>query len=150
MAVSTQHCTSMVGRAAVQQQYYLQAADTRSGGGGSKNARDAYRGRMLGSAGADPSSRRRGAAAPAAALGGDGEQQRSRAAVFLRVKWSGVNELPIAFFFFSPEPSGKPAGPNSHTRRTASFHPRSGTRPLGGEWQTVGLTDIGRGGGACG
>ena len=122
MAVSTQHCTSMVGRAAVQQQYYLQASDTRSGGGGSKNARDAYRGRMLGSAGADPSSRRRGAAAPAAALGGDGEQQRSRAAVFLRVKWSGVNELPIAFFFFfSPEPSGKPAGPNSHTRRAASF-----------------------------
>ena len=54
------------------------------GGGGSKNARDAYRGRMLGSAGADPSSRRREAAAPAAALGGDGEQQRSRAAVFLR------------------------------------------------------------------
>ena len=36
------------------------------------------------------------------------------------------------YCFFSPEPSGKPAGPNSHTRRTASFHPRSGTRPLRG------------------
>ena len=31
MAVSTQHCTSMVGRAAVQQQYYLQAVDPCSG-----------------------------------------------------------------------------------------------------------------------
>ena len=39
---------------------------------------------------------------------------------------------------FSPEPSGKPAGPNGHTRRTASFHPRSGTRPLGGEWHGAG------------
>ena len=36
------------------------------------------------------------------------------------------------YCFFSPEPSGKPAGPNGHTRRTASFHPRSGTRPLRG------------------
>ena len=36
------------------------------------------------------------------------------------------------YCFFSLEPSGKPAGPNGHTRRTASFHPRSGTRPLRG------------------
>ena len=33
------------------------------------------------------------------------------------------------YCFFSLEPSGKPAGPNSHTRRTASFHPRSGPAP---------------------
>ena len=36
------------------------------------------------------------------------------------------------FFFFSPEPPGKPAGPNGHTRRTASFQTPSGRRrPIG-------------------
>ena len=39
----------------------------------------------------------------------------------------------LLFSFFSLEPSGKPAGPNGHTRRAASFHPLSGTGPLRGQ-----------------
>ena len=49
------------------------------------------------------------------------------------VDFANVTTTPVVLLF-SPEPSGKPAGPNGHTRRTASFHTPSGrpeTPPLG-------------------
>ena len=69
MAVSTQHCTSMVGRAAVQQQYYLQAVDPCSGA--------AAAAKMLATLTVGECSARRGQILPR----DGGEQQQQRSAV---------------------------------------------------------------------
>jgi hypothetical protein len=81
-----------------------------------------------------------GAARPLTMLGGRGlHHHHSRPAAVDRGR-AGRSSIcrPRRFcqcgywHYFFLEPSGKPVGPNSHTRRTASFHPLSGTRPLQG------------------
>ena len=126
MAVSTQHCTSMVGRAAVQQQYYLQASDPCSAA--------AAAAKMLATLTVGECSARRGQILPRD--GGEQQHQQQHSAVTGSSSARGLQYFceqqswsvgrSVAFFsFFSPEPSGKPAGPNSHTRRTASLNPLS-------------------------
>ena len=84
---------------------------------------------------------------------------RSRAcerASLLFTSWLLASDF-LLFFGF---PARRGTGRGAHERRQsgrsgagrASFHgaPVGTRRPKGGRWQTVGLTDIGRGGGACG